>query len=346
MAAYEFTPDLSRSGLYLRILCVAGTLAILVAAHWWSPVETHQWHAVHVLLRKTFFLPIVLAAIWFGLRGALIAAAAATAVYVPYVIVQWYGQAGENVNQYAEITGFWLTAGLAGALVQSEKRALRQIAAANEDALIALVNALDAREHDTELHSLRVREYSVRLGKELGMKTRDLRTLSKAALLHDIGKIGISDAILLKPGALTDSERNRMEEHPAIGRRILAMIESVRDAAEIVYAHHEHVDGSGYPRGLRGNQIPFGARVFAVVDAFDAIVSKRPYEEAVTFEQACERLQSASGTHFDPEVVRAFLKIPKEEWTELARDVESVCSPACMIRHTDFRTQGEMEGCS
>lgn len=307
-----------------RWISIAAILTVLIAAHWWSPVESHEWHAIHLVLRKLFFLPVVLAAIWFGLRRALFVAAFISVYYVPHIAFQWQGQYNENINQLGELGTVWLTAALAGTLAQREMRALSDVAATHEGALIALVSALDAREHDTQLHSLRVREYSLRLADELGMDRISEQVLAEAALLHDVGKIGVPDEILLKPGPLSNDEWQKMKEHPEIGQRILKSIHRLEEAAEVVYAHHEHYDGSGYPRGLGGQDIPLGARVFAVVDAFDAIVSNRPYEKAMEFADARKRIQAASGSHFDPSVVEAFLNVPDVDWIDLARRIEAL----------------------
>ena len=306
-----------------RWICIAAILTVLIAAHWWSPVETQQWHVVHLLLRKLFFLPVVLAAIWFGLRRSLLVAGLITVYYVPHIALQWQGQYSENMNQLGELGTVWITAILAGTLVQREMRALGEVAVTHEGALIALVSALDAREHDTQLHSLRVREFSLRLADELGMDRTSVQVLAEAALLHDVGKIGVPDEILLKPGSLSEEEWQKMKEHPETGRKILKSISRLTDAAEIVYAHHEHYDGSGYPRGLSGQDIPLGARAFAVVDAFDAIISNRPYEKAMEFADARKRIQAASGSYFDPRVVEAFLNVPDRDWIDLARRIEA-----------------------
>ncbi len=307
-----------------RWVCIAAILIVLIAAHWWSPVETHQWHVVHLLLRKLFFLPVVLAAIWFGLWRALFVAGFISVYYVPHIVLQWQGQYTENINQLGELGTVWLTAILAGTFAQREMRALRDIAETHQGVLIALVSALDAREHDTQLHSLRVSQFSLRLADELRMDAASMGVLGEAALLHDVGKIGVPDEILLKPGSLSEEEWGKMREHPAIGRRILKSISRLEDAAEVVYAHHEHYDGSGYPRGLNGQYIPLGARVFAVVDAFDAIISNRPYERAMKLADARKRIEAASGSHFDPRVVEAFLNVPDEDWIELSRKIEAL----------------------
>jgi len=138
-------------------------------------------------------------------------------------------------------------------------------------------------------------------------------------LLHDIGKIGIPDAILLKPGPLTPEEWKVMHTHPEIGRRLIERIPFLRGAVPIVYSHHEKWDGSGYPRGLGGEDIPLGARIFAVVDAFDAMTFDRPYSKAITFDAAKAEIKRCAGTHFDPAVVEAFLRVPARFLDEIRR---------------------------
>jgi HD-GYP domain-containing protein (c-di-GMP phosphodiesterase class II) len=138
-----------------------------------------------------------------------------------------------------------------------------------------------------------------------------MRQIEKAAILHDIGKIGVADAVLAKPGPLDDSEWVEMKRHPELGHQIINEIDFLRDAAEIVYAHHEHYDGHGYPRGLKGEEIPLGARIFAVVDAYEAMTSHRPYRKALPHRKAIEEIVRNANSQFDPEVVRAFLEAEK-----------------------------------
>ena len=307
----------------VAITVVCGLILLVMAAHWRVPVDTSYWHAVHLFLRKMLLVPVVLAAVWFNLRGALWVGSAVTVLYLPYVYIQWQGQVAENMNQMGELATVWIAALLAGVLVGKEKAALSDLAKTHEGALLALVNALDAREHDTQLHSLRVREYATRLGHELGMENEELLLLGQAALLHDVGKIGVPDRILLKPGSLTDEEWSLMREHPLIGRRILERVDFLKDTAEIVYSHHEKYDGSGYPRGLKADQIPLSARVFAIVDAFDALQSDRPYKEKLTYHEAAERIRDGKGKHFDPRIVDAFFSIGQEVWNEIADGIDS-----------------------
>jgi len=169
------------------------------------------------------------------------------------------------------------------------------------------VNAIDAREHEVGNHSLRVTEFSMIIGKACDVLGRDLVDLYCGALLHDIGKIGVPDAVLHKPGPLAPEELEVMHRHPEIGFRIIGHIGYFAPAAEIIRTHHEHYDGSGYPRGLKGDDIPHGARVFAVADAIDALTVKRPYRKAFSFERALEEIIKASGSVYDPAVLQAAL---------------------------------------
>jgi len=216
-----------------------------------------------------------------------------------------------------------VTATIAGVFVGAEKGALGRLAGAYEGVVKALVAALDMREHDTELHSLRVRAYTLRLAEELGEEPEQQRIYALAALLHDIGKIGIPDAILLKAGRLTDDEWSHIREHPALGQKILEPVQFLKEAKEIVYAHHEKYDGTGYPRGLAGTDIPRGARIFAVADVFDALTSTRPYKDALTYTEARQEIEGSSAAHFDPEVVDAFLRIVPDEWDAIRNLIES-----------------------
>ena len=195
-------------------------------------------------------------------------------------------------------------------------RMLRQMDEASEGMLEALVTALDAREHETHSHSQRVARFAVHLAQALGLGGPFLTVLWRGALLHDIGKIGVPDRILMKPGTLSAEEWAEMRMHPIIGARILESIEVLRPAAEIVLCHHENFDGSGYPRGLGGADIPLGARIFSVVDSFDAMISPRSYRTRLSLPAAREEMLRCSGSQFDPEIVGRFLSVPPEFWAE------------------------------
>jgi putative nucleotidyltransferase with HDIG domain len=180
--------------------------------------------------------------------------------------------------------------------------------------LKALAVALETRDAETHGHSERVVRFSLRLGREMDLPGDQMRALEFGALLHDIGKIGVPDAILRKPGRLTEREWESMREHPTLGQRILRGIEFLEGASSVVAEHHEKWDGTGYPRGLRGQQIDIKARIFAVADAFDAVISNRVYRPGTTYQVALEELRTGAGRQFDPEVVAAFERIPPAEW--------------------------------
>jgi HD-GYP domain-containing protein (c-di-GMP phosphodiesterase class II) len=172
--------------------------------------------------------------------------------------------------------------------------------------------ALDMRDHETEGHTERVADMTEKLARERGMSEDDLIQVRRGALLHDIGKMAIPDAILLKPGPLTDEEWTLMRRHPEFAHELLWPIEYLRPALDIPWCHHEKWDGAGYPRGLKEEQIPLAARLFAVVDVWDALRSDRPYRVGWSDERVREHIRSQAGTHFDPDVVDLFLHLIRE----------------------------------
>lgn len=182
--------------------------------------------------------------------------------------------------------------------------------------LDALTAALSSRDTDTQAHCYRTVELMVFLSRTMGLPESEIPALARGALLHDIGKIGIPDEILLKPGRLTDEERAAMQEHSRIGYEMLSPIASLQDALSIVHFHHEDYDGSGYPKGLKGEEIPKGARIFHVADVYDALTQPRPYKNAWTHDEAMEELRKFTGTRYDPEVMAAMeqITLEKAEW--------------------------------
>lgn len=177
---------------------------------------------------------------------------------------------------------------------------------AADDVIVALRRMVEAKDPYTEGHLLRLSRYAYAVGVQLGMKRITLQALRYGALLHDIGKIGIDDAILRKPGALTVSERAIMQTHTIIGERIVQVLRLGRAIAPIIRHHHERWDGHGYPDGLAGSAIPIGARIVAVVDAFDAMTTQRPYNNILTSDQAIAELADGAGTAWDPAIVSTF----------------------------------------
>ncbi|MEK7385157.1 MAG: HD domain-containing phosphohydrolase [candidate division NC10 bacterium] len=197
--------------------------------------------------------------------------------------------------------------------------AYRQLQETYHATLEALGSALDTRDVGTEAHSRRVHGYALATAREHRVPDADLTDLAHGVLLHDIGKIGIPDAILLKPGPLTPEEWQIMRRHPEIGKALIEKIPFLRGAVPIVFAHHEKWDGTGYPRGLRGADIPLGARIFMVVDAFDAMTFDRPYSRAKPFDVAKVEIKRCAGTHFDPAVVESFFRVPEPLLEEIRR---------------------------
>src|ERR1041385_365228 len=197
--------------------------------------------------------------------------------------------------------------------------ALGSLENAYRSTLQALTAALETRDAETHGHSERVVTFSLRLGREYGLNAQEMKALEFGSLLHDIGKIGVPDAILRKPAKLTDEEWVLMREHPIHGQQILRGIKFLQGAAKVVAQHHEKWDGSGYPLGLVGEDIDICARIFSVADAFDAITSDRVYRKGRDYEAAAAELNEWSGRQFDPKVVEAFHRVPPEDWAELRR---------------------------
>lgn len=198
-------------------------------------------------------------------------------------------------------------------------QALLSLEDAYRSTLKALTAALETRDAETHGHSERVVTFSLRLGRELGLDKAQMTALEFGSLLHDIGKIGVPDAILRKPAKLDEAEWAKMREHPLHGQAILREIEFLAGASRVVAQHHERWDGAGYPLGLRGEEIDLNARIFAVADAFDAMISDRVYRRGRSYEAAAEELDTWSGRQFDPQVVAAFHRVAPEDWEELRR---------------------------
>lgn len=198
-------------------------------------------------------------------------------------------------------------------------KALNSLEGSYRSTLQALTAALETRDSETHGHSERVVTYSLRLGREYGLSSEEMKSLEFGSLLHDIGKIGVPDSILRKPAKLTEEEWVRMREHPLHGQQILRGIEFLQGAARVVAQHHEKWDGTGYPLGLKQEEIDICARIFAVADAFDAITSDRVYRRGKPYEAAAKELDDWAGRQFDPKIVEAFHRVPKEDWEELHR---------------------------
>lgn len=208
--------------------------------------------------------------------------------------------------------------------LENENRRLnREFECSYDITLELLGDALDLKEGQTEAHSRRVTAFAIVIARAMGIPpdSQAMRVLARGAFLHDIGKMAIPDAILRKPEALTPDESAIMRRHPYSGYEMLKMIPFLQEAAEIVYAHHENFDGSGYPRGLRGEEIPFGARITAIANTFDAITSNLPYRPASSFQAARKEIEAGSGRQFDPDVVKVFLAMSPSIWEDLRKQI-------------------------
>jgi putative nucleotidyltransferase with HDIG domain len=182
------------------------------------------------------------------------------------------------------------------------------------------MSSLDARDRETEGHSIRVSHLSTKLGKILGMNERELKILERGALLHDLGKIGISDTILHKPGKLTEEEWEIMKLHPAIGAHIVEGIPFLQETIPLIKHHQERWDGTGYPGGLKGEQIPLMARIFSIIDAFDALTTFRPYREKIPQFEAIDYIRENAGILFDPYLVDIFEKMMTVEVRQVVNE--------------------------
>jgi putative nucleotidyltransferase with HDIG domain len=206
---------------------------------------------------------------------------------------------------------------------QELRKTIAELERSYDVTLEALGDALDLKDAETEGHSKRVTAYTIEIARAMGLDPSTIRILARGAFLHDIGKMAIPDAILRKPVPLSPGEKETMQAHSYHGYRMLRKIPFLEEAAEIVFAHQEHWDGNGYPRRLKGEEIPLGARIFAVADTLDAITSDRPYRLARSVEQARQEITKWAGRQFDPAVVDVFLSIPAPVWEALRCGIDS-----------------------
>jgi len=302
---------------------------VAAAVHFFLPTQPHGYHEIHIVLRKLFYLPPLIAAAWFGLRGAVLFTLLVSFLFGVHIVVNWPGNLMEQANLIGELASFWIVGVVPGSLFERQRFLMRQVSHANEETLLSLVSALDLREHSTRMHSQRVREYTQLLTANFGLPGDEVRDIGFGALLHDVGKIAVPDHVLLKTDTLSGEEWEVMRRHPEAGYRIVKRIGFLKEAAELVYTHHECWDGSGYPRGLQGEAIPLGARLFMVADVYDAITSDRPYHSAVSHAEAARLIAEKSGTQFDPAAVEAFLALPERDFDGVRlRYRDTVTSPS------------------
>jgi putative nucleotidyltransferase with HDIG domain len=223
-------------------------------------------------------------------------------------------QFSSNEIELSSILSFQVSLAIANALLYKKaQEALVDLTRTYDATLEGWSRVLDMRDHVTEVHTHRVADLTIALARTMGIPESELGQIRRGALLHDIGKMAIPDAILQKPDDLSEEERSIMKTHPEKAFQILSQIDYLRPAMDIPYCHHEKWDGTGYPRGLKGEEIPLPARIFAVVDVFDALTSDRPYRKAWSREKALRYIQEQSGRHFYPEAVKVFSEMIKEQ---------------------------------
>lgn len=304
---------------------VAGSIFAISVVHFVTPAGPHEFHWVHLLAQKLYVIPILVAAAWWGVRSTLITTAIVSVIFGVHIAKDWAGYQMVQADQIADIINLWIVALVSALLFQRIRRFVDEVHQAHQETLTALAASLDLREHGTGRHSQRVRDYSLLLADRLGIAgDREREDLAIGALLHDVGKIGIPDRILLKETGHSEEEFREIKRHPDLGASLIGGIGSLQVAADLVRCHHEKYDGTGYPRGLAGETIPAGARVFAVADSFDAMTTDRPYRRALGFREVVDLITRDRGTHFDPAVVDAFLGIPFREWARVASRHDTV----------------------
>jgi len=229
----------------------------------------------------------------------------------------------------ATLTQDWLADSVGGETRLRVKELEQQQQELLKSAICGFNQPLDLRDLNTGIHSTRLAEWAVRVARQLGLPEGDFYQIEVAALLHDIGKIGIPDAILKKEGKLTDEERALMNKHPEYSWSILRLFAGLDKASLYALHHHESFDGSGYPGGLKGEEIPIGSRIVSVIDAYDAMISNRCYRKGLSHEEAVCRLHASGGSQFDPLVVKAFVEIAALEVSEVFAATGS--SPTAVI---------------
>lgn len=320
MVLPEAVPRTSRAlrDVFLGTWMVLAAAAVGLLLVWFLP-RGNEWTTL------VYLLPILWAALHYGLRGGILAASGSGVCHllglaglvvligVPGIGREvWTGRADLLILSMAGALVGWSRqreVRLREELIESNRLLRRDLVRVSE----ALIEAVEAKDAYTGGHLRRVSEYAVAVGEKLGLRGRDLETLHYASLLHDVGKLGVPESVLRKEGPLDSHETGLMRQHPEIGARMLERLELLRAAAPLVLHHQERFDGSldgqhpGYPGGIAGEQIPLGARIIAVVDAFDAMTTTRPYREALPQEQAAKVLRRERGRQFDPQVVDAFL---------------------------------------
>jgi len=303
-----------------KIVVIGSLIAGIAVLHFLVPTGPPAWSWLHVVAQKLYYVPVLMGAYCFGVRGGLLTASVATVFFLAHFLIDRGVDPVRQAEQLGEIGSIWVIAAAAMFLFNRDRCALEETEKAHEQTLSVLASSLELREHETARHSGRVRDYTLLLAERMGLGSAGVHDqLRTGAYFHDVGKIGLPDSILLKGEGLSEDEWKAVRLHPQSGAALVGKMSFLDEAREMVLSHHEKFDGTGYPAGLAGERIPVGARIFAVADVLDALTTVRPYRSASSFREAAEQIAAGRGTHFDPAVVDAFLKIPFGEWAEAAR---------------------------
>lgn len=303
-----------------RLGLILFAIVLSTAAHFVLPDYSHGLHVVHIVLAGTFLIPILAAAIWLDFKTLLSTTALISLIYFTYMRVKWSNHPMENANQWAFIAGYWVIAFVAGTLIrqnrveQARHRLAQQVAERKStiEALDGLSAVLRARDEYTQEHSRHVSDLAGTIAEAKGLPAEKVELVRLAGLVHDLGKVGVRDDVLFKPGVLTEEERKAIEQHPIVAAEIIAKIPAARPIADIVIAHHECPDGSGYPCHLKEEAIPGEARVLRVADVFCSLVEERPYKPGMGVEAAISLMQEWAGTKIDSAGFAALLQILPE----------------------------------
>jgi putative nucleotidyltransferase with HDIG domain len=308
----DFNFDVLLGAVVATATCFSATALLMMISIWFrsgeplhSIWEKQRWVGPHYAAMGFLGLALASAYIALGIFGII--AFMMPALMMRFAMKQYVDKTAENVKKLQAQNTALQKAN------HEVRRMSDELRESYDSTLEALVNALDARDQETKGHSVRVSHYMMDIARQLGVKegSQEWIDMQRGSLLHDVGKIGVSDTILLKPGKLTEEEWEFMRQHPEIGYNMLRQVKFLEGPAEIILAHHERWDGKGYPRGLHEDEIPLGARIFPVVDTFDAMTSDRPYRKAKSTMDALNEILRYSGSQFDPMVVEAFLDIYK-----------------------------------
>lgn len=299
-----------RLGLHLpsaQVAWLGATMAALALGHVFLARGTHVLHVLHLSLVAVYLAPVVGAALWFGLPGGAAASAVATLVFSVHIRLVWPDRPIDLAEQGTFVAVFWAAGIVAGVLVDLQRaerlraRAMEQAAERRSvlEAMASLAAALGSHDPSTRAHGERVAEIAAALGAQLHLAPERIEILRLAGLVHDIGKLGVPDDALLKPGQLSPDERLSVERHPDIAAAILQPLRGAAPVAEIVRSHHECPDGSGYPRGLQGREIPLEARLLRVADVFCSLREARPYKPALPVPTVLAIMEPMAGTRVD-----------------------------------------------